>query len=827
MTRCIWVLFFLLLAGTASSQVLNNATQKSPVDYTQPREYRIGGITVSGASFLDPNALISVTGLKVGDEITVPGEDISQAIQKLWAQGIIGDVDVTISRIEGDQIFLDFHLKERPRLSRFTFSGINKSQQEALNDKISLQRGRTVNDATLNSTRTVIKNYFAEKSYLNAKVNMTQRPDSLLPNSVVLDIKIDKGPKVKIGEIDIVGNEAFSDRKLEKQMKKTKEKSLINTFSSSKFQRSEYENDKQLLLDFYNSEGYRDAIIVSDSVYRISDDRLGIRITVDEGRRYYYRNITWKGNYLYDDEYLSKVLGIEKGDVYNRQELDKRLTYNPTGIDVSALYQNDGYLFQSIDPVEVRVEGDSIDLEMRVYEGPQATIKNVVITGNTKTSEHVIRRELRTLPGEKYSRDDLIRTRNELAALGYFDPETIGLQPIPNQADGTVDIHYSVVERPNDQISLSGGWGGPIGAVGTVGLTLNNFSTRKFWDIKEWTPVPSGDGQRLSLNVQANGKYYQSYSMSFTEPWLGGRKPHSLTVSLFKTVYRRPDFLEQESKLDVNGASVSLGRRLQWPDNYFNITHSVSYSRYNLDNYRQLFQDFTDGTSNSISFVNTLSRYSIDNPTYPTRGSQLSLSVNLTPPYSLFKDNAGKYEFIEFNKWMFDASYFINLAGKLVLNTRAHFGFLGKYDSDATIGPFERFKLGGSGLGGGNVFVGTEYIGLRGYDDESVFEGNDPSLLQAGGIAYNKFVMELRQLISPSPAATIYGLAFLEAGNNFGSYDNYSPFKLYRSAGIGARIFMPAFGLLGFDYGWRLDDVPGQPNAKQGMFHFIIGQQLR
>ncbi|MBB6612910.1 outer membrane protein assembly factor BamA [Pontibacter sp. Tf4] len=827
MTRSIWVLFFLLLAGTASSQVRNNPTQTNPVDYMQPRQYQIGGITVSGANFLDPNALIAVTGLKVGDEITVPGEDIGQAIQKLWAQGIIGDVDVTITRIEGNQIFLDFHLKERPRLSRFEFSGVGKSQQETLREKVSLQRGRTVNDATLNSTRTIIKNYFAEKSYLNAKVNIMQRPDSLLPNSVVLDIRIDKGDKVKIGNIDIVGNEAFSDRKLEKQMKKTKEKSILNLFSSSKFQENEFENDKQLLLDFYNSEGYRDAVIVSDSVYRISDDRLGIVITVDEGKRYYYRNITWKGNFLYDDEYLTRVLGIEKGDVYNRQELDKRLNYNPTGIDVSALYQNDGYLFQSIDPVEVRVEGDSIDLEMRVYEGPQATIKNVVVTGNTKTSEHVIRRELRTLPGEKYSRDDLIRTRNELAALGYFDPENIGLQPIPNQEDGTVDIHYSVVERPNDQISLSGGWGGSIGAIGTVGLTLNNFSTRKFWDLDEWRPVPSGDGQRLSLNVQANGKYYQSYSLSFTEPWLGGRKANSLTVSLFKTVYRRSSRNEADSKLNVDGASVTLGRRLKWPDDFFQMSHSLSYSRYNLDNYTYLFPDFTDGISNSISFVNTLSRYSIDNPTFPTRGSQLTLSVNLTPPYSLFKDNAGKYEFVEFNKWMFDASYFINLAGKLVLNTRAHFGFLGKYNSDATIGPFERFKLGGAGLGGGNVFVGTEYIGLRGYEDESVVNESDPTVQQAGGIAYNKFVMELRQLISPSPAATIYGLAFVEAGNNFGSYKDYNPFKLYRSAGIGARIFMPAFGLLGFDYGWRLDDLPGQQDAKRGMFHFIIGQQLR
>lgn len=827
MTRSIWMLFFLFLAGTASAQVLNNATQTNPVDYTQPRQYQIGGITVSGAKFLDPNALIAVTGLKVGDEITVPGEDISQAIQKLWAQGIIGDVDVSITRIEGNQIYLDFFLKERPRLSRFVFSGVNKSQKEALSEKVILQRGRTVNDATLNSTRTIIKKYLAEKSYLNAKVNIVQRPDSLLPNSVVLDIRIDKGDKVKIGNIDIVGNEAFSDRKLEKQMKKTKEKSLFNLFSSSKFQESEFENDKQLLLDFYNSEGYRDAIIVSDSVYRISDDRLGIRITVDEGQRYYYRNITWKGNYLYDDEYLTRVLGIEKGDIYNRQELDKRLNYNPTGIDVSALYQNDGYLFQSIDPVEVRVDGDSIDLEMRVYEGPQATIKNVVVTGNTKTSDHVIRRELRTLPGDKYSRDNLIRTRNELAALGYFDPENIGLQPIPNPEDGTVDIHYSVVETPNDQISLSGGWGGAIGAIGTVGLTLNNFSTRKFWDLDEWRPVPSGDGQRLSLHVQANGKYYQSYSLSFTEPWLGGRRANSLTVSLFKTVYRRASAFEADSKLDVNGGSITLGRRLQWPDDYFNMSHSLSYSRYTLDNYTYLFSDFTNGVSNSISLVNTISRYSINNPTFPSSGSQLSLSVNLTPPYSLFKDNAGKYEFVEFNKWMFDASYFINLAGKLVLNTRAHFGFLGKYSSDATLGPFERFKLGGSGLGGGNVFVGTEYIGLRGYDDESVVNSNNPDALQAGGIAYNKFVLELRQLISPAPAATIYGLAFMEAGNNFGSYSEYNPFKLYRSVGVGARIFMPMFGLLGFDYGWRLDDLPGQPDAKRGMFHFILGQQLR
>lgn len=826
MARCIWALVFLLMAGTASSQVLNNPTQTTPIDYAQPRQYVIADISVTGANFLVPSALVSITGLKVGDEITVPGEDISRAIQKLWDQGILGDVEVFITKIEGDRIWLNFSLTERPRLADFTFVNINKTQSDALKDKVPLQKGKIVTDAVLNSTRNAIRKYYNEKSYLNAKVNIVQRPSTTLPNSVVLDIAVDKGEKVRIGEIDIVGNEAFKDSKLKRQLKKTKEKKFYKIFTSSKYQKTEYENDKDLLLSFYNNEGYRDATIVSDSVYRLSDDRLGIRIVLDEGNRYYFRNITWKGNYLYDDTYLTRVLGIEKGDVYNQEELEKRINYNPAGgIDVSGLYQNDGYLFSSIEPVEVAIVGDSIDLEMRVYEGPQATINKVTVTGNDKTSDHVILRELRTLPGQKYSRDDLIRSRTELASLGYFDPEQIGMVPIPNQADGTVDINYSVVERPNDQISLSGGWGGPIGAVGTVGLTLNNFSTRKLFDLSEWRPIPSGDGQRLSLNVQANGKYYQSYSLSFTEPWLGGRKRNSFSVSLFKTINRIPGDADQ--RLNVDGASVSLGRRLNWPDDFFYMNHSLSYNRYVLNNYSRLSLGFSDGTSNSISLVNTIGRSSIDNPTYPRRGSAISLSVNLTPPYSLFSDRKDQFEFVEFNKWMFDASYFINLAGNLVLNTRAHFGFLGTYSPEEAIGPFERFKLGGSGLGGGNIFVGTEYIGLRGYDDERVVNNDNATLRSAGGVAYDKFVLEARYLISPNPAATIYGLAFLEAGNNFGSYERFNPFKLYRSTGVGARVFMAAFGMLGFDYGWRLDTLPGGENDKRGMFHFIIGQQIR
>ncbi|MEJ8803589.1 outer membrane protein assembly factor BamA [Pontibacter sp. H249] len=830
MARCIWAIVFLLITGTASSQVLNNPSQTTPIDYAQPRQYVIADITVTGANFLVPSALVSITGLKVGDQITVPGEDISRAIQKLWEQGILGDVEVFITKVEGDRIWLNFSLTERPRLADYTFTGINKTQSDALKGKVPLQKGKIVTDAVLNSTRNVIRKYYAEKSFLNAKVNIVQRPSTTLPNSVVLDIAVDKGDKVKIGEIVIEGNEAFKDSKLKRQLKKTKEKKFYKIFTSSKYQKAEYENDKELLINFYNKEGYRDATIVSDSVYRISDDRLGIKIVVDEGSRYYFRNITWKGNYLYDDDYLTRVLGIEKGDVYNQEELEKRINYNPTGgIDVSGLYQNDGYLFSSIDPVEVAIVGDSIDLEMRVFEGPQATINKISVSGNDKTSDHVILRELRTLPGQKYSRDDLIRSRNELANLGYFDPEQIGMVPIPNQADGTVDINYSVVERPNDQISLSGGWGGPIGAVGTVGLTLNNFSTRKLFNLSEWRPIPSGDGQRLSLNVQANGKYYQSYSLSFTEPWLGGRKRNSFSVSLFKTVRRIPGDADQ--RLNVDGAAISLGRRLNWPDDFFYMNHSLSFNRYNLNNY-PLFQGFGDqrfdnGVSNSISFVNTIGRSSIDNPTFPRRGSSVSLSVNLTPPYSLFADRENQYEFIEFNKFMFDASYFINLAGNLVLNTRAHFGFLGNYSSEEQIGPFERFKLGGSGLGGANIFVGTEFIGLRGYDDERVVNNDDLTLRSAGGVAFNKFVLEARYLVSPNPAATIYGLAFLEAGNNFGSYERYNPFNLYRSTGVGARIFMAAFGMLGFDYGWRLDTLPGGENDKRGMFHFIIGQQIR
>ncbi|ALI98762.1 outer membrane protein assembly factor BamA [Rufibacter tibetensis] len=856
MSKYFWLLCLLVTSGiTATAQIRlgvgsNAATS---VDYANPKKYEIGGITVSGAKFLDPTTLVSLTGLKVGDEIDVPGDAISSAIQKLWDQGILGGVDVRATKIEGNKIFLDFFLTERPRLSRFDFTGATKAQAEDLQKQISLNKGRVVTDALLNSTRTTVQKFFQDKGYLNAQVVIRQTPDSVIANSVALDIRVDKGEKVRIGELDIerlnpvnevkggLGSlisgiwkeeeEGFSETKLKRQLKKTKEKKFYKVFTGAKFNRTEYEADKKLLIDFYNKEGYRDAVIVSDSIYKMSEDRIGIKIVVDEGRRYYYRNITWSGNYLYDDAMLARVLGLEKGDVYNREELDKRLNYNPSGNDITSLYMDDGYLFFQIEPVEVAVEGDSIDIEMRLSEGSQATVNSITVAGNTKTSDHVILRELRTLPGQNFSRSALIRSQRELSNLGYFDPEKIGMEPVPNPENGTVDIRYTVEERPNDQITLSGGWGGGLGAVGTVGLVLNNFSLRKATNFKEWRPVPSGDGQRLALNIQANGKRYQSYSLSFTEPWLGGRRPNSLTVSLSKSIQRfnqRDEFSQiQESFIDISGASVNLGRRLRWPDDYFTLSNSLSYFRYNMSNGSTIFRGYAEADkirdANNVSFITSFARSSIDNPTYTRSGSSIGLNVTFTPPYSLFKSTVNNFQWIEFHKWMFDASWFHSLSGngKLVLNTRAHFGFIGTYSSKGEIGPFERFKLGGSGLGGGSFIVATDYIGLRGYEDESITPNG------AGGIAFNKYVAELRYPVSLNPAATVFVLGFAEAGNNFGNYREYDPFKLYRSVGVGARVFMAAFGLLGFDYGWGLDTVPGLPGANGGQFHFIIGQQIR
>ena len=868
----------------------NQPTQESTLNYSNPTEYTIAGIEVRGLDILDKNAMISISGLKVGDKIKIPGDAISGAIRKIWKYGLVGDVTIQVDRIEGSNIYLAIELAERSRLNAFYFVGIGKTQESGLKDELNLIRGKIVNDAMVRNTELAVKKYFVKKGFLNTQVKTVQELDTL-NDGIKLRIEVDPKSKVKINKISFEGNENISDAALKKRMKKTKEyprfvlhrtilKTLfqpkkymgtsyevgwknvkeflndnvkLNIFASSKFIRSEYDEDKQKLIDYYNSKGYRDAEIIQDTVYKFNDRTINVDFKIHEGPKYYFRNIIWTGNYVYTNQQLSSVLGISKGDVYNNELIQRKVTFNPKGLDINGLYMDDGYLFFHVNPVEVAVAGDSIDVEMRISEGEQATINEVTISGNNRTSDHVIRRELMTIPGDKFRRSDIIRTQQSLSQLGYFAPEKVNPQLQPNQAEGTVDIDWQVEEQSNDQVELSGGWGGYYGFVGTLGLTFNNFSLRNIPNIKNWKPLPVGDGQRLQLRVQANGRQYQSYSFSFTEPWLGGRKPHSLTVSLNSSVQRSlygfgytiPDPTSDTPTLKVNSVTVGLGRRLEWPDNYFTLTNSISALKYTLNNWYSGGLGFRDGDANSITFNTTLSRRSVNEIMYPSQGSEVSLSLTLTPPHSLWRDidyatatNAEKFSWIEFHKWMFDAKYYLPLDNKkkLVVEAKAHFGFIGSYTDKAGIGPFERFFLGGDGLAGGfnSFLLGQEIIGLRGYENNKV----TPPLYDRygttgigdnvqGGIVYDKLGLELRYPVTTGSAATIYGFVFTEAGNNWNNYEDFNPFKLYKSAGFGARIFMPAFGLIGLNWGYGFDKLPYATERSGSHFHFTIGQQIR
>jgi len=803
------------------------------VSYENPKTYEIGGIEVKGVKFLAPEALIAYSGLKVGDKIEIPGLGISGAIKKLWDQGILGDIQVQIAKVEkraeGEFIFLDFVLKEKPRLSKFLIKGLKKGDSDDIRGKIGLIRGKAINDAIIKATSNTIRKHFLEKGYFNTTVNITQEEDTSLANSVLLQIVVDKGKKVKIENIEIVGNETVENKIVRKRLKETKQKNFWRIFKASRFVRSKFEADKQKLIEYYSKNGYRDINILGDSVWKNPNGTISLKLRIEEGQKYYFGNIKWSGNYLYTGEYLANILNISKGDVYNMDLLQKKLNYNPSGLDISSLYMDDGYLFFSIDPNEVAVNKDSIDIELRMNEGAQARINRITIQGNTKTNDHVILREVRTLPGEKFSRSDLIRTNQVLASLGYFDPEKIGINPVPNPQDGTVDIHYSVEEKPSDQIELSGGWGGFFGFIGTLGLSFNNFSMRKIGKLREWSPLPSGDGQRFSIRFQANGRQFQTYSMSFTEPWFGGKRPNSFTVGINRSIQRTLSSTNDViSRLAINGFNISLGKRLRWPDDYFSLMTTLNIQRYDLFNYTLITNSNfgKDQTySNSIAFNTTFSRNSLNNPTFPTTGSSLSLIVNVTPPYSLFRENNRfstdneRFRWVEFHKWNLDASWFTPLAKNLVINTRAHFGFIGNYNKQLGIGPFERFRLGGSGLSGFNFLLGYDIIALRGYNDGTV---GTPLGIEAG-VLFNKFVTELRYAISTNPAATIFVHTFLEGGNSWGSYQDYNPFNIYRSGGAGVRIFMPAFGMLGVDYGVAFDG----PKSIQNRFQFTIGQQIR
>jgi len=806
------------------------------IDYRTPREFTIGGITVSGAKNFDTQAIIMFSGLSVGQKITIPGEQISKAIKSLWKQKLFDNINVSISEIRGSEIFLDIGLIERPRLSRYKFEGISKSEAESLREKINLIRGSIVNENLLSNTSNIIRKYYQEKGYLDTEVKITQHPDTLVPNSEYLVLNVEKNNKVKIGNINFYGVSDLPEAKLRRKLKNTKEKNFFRIWKRSKFVGVSYREDLKNITSAYNELGYRNAKITNDSIYRNPDGTVGIDLTIYEGNQFYFDDIEWVGNTKYSSSRLSDVLGIEKGEIYDQKKFESRLIMNANGGDVSSLYLDDGYLaFQAI-PVEKRVHNDTIDVQIRIYEGRQYRINRVIIKGNTKTNDRVVRREIRTKPGDLFSRSDIIRTQRELSQLGYFDPESFGINPVQNDQEGTVDIIYTLAERPSDQIELSGGWGaGSI--VGTLGLSFTNFSMRNFFNAGAWDPLPSGDGQRLSIRAQTNGKYYQAYNASFTEPWLGGKKPNAFTVGLQRSIQTNGVTKKQaesgryeRQSLTITGGSISLGKRLAWPDDYFQFLGGLSYLYYDIENYYSgnntgIFA-LSNGTSNNLAFIFNISRNSVFDPIYPRYGSNIRLNTKLTLPYSLWDgvDYAGdisdqeRYNMAEYYKWKLVAEWYTELAPKLVLMTRSGFGFLGYYNRDKGVSAFERFYLGGSALSG-FALDGREIIGLRGYDDLSLSP-------RAGANIVMKQTMELRYLISPNPSATIFALGFIEAGNTYDGIENFDPFRMYRSAGVGLRIFLPMFGLMGLDYGWRFDDVLTSPNMQRSQFHFTIGMNL-
>lgn len=825
-----------------------HAQERQPsMDYALPQTYEIGGITVSGTTTVDANTVRLFAGLQVGDKIEVPGERISRAIRNLWEQKLFSDVRIEAAEVRGRTIFLHIIVVERPLLSRWKYNGATKNESEKLDEITGLARRQLVSEALLARARKAIRDHYVDKGFLKAEARFREYPDTLpgaFENSVLMIVDVDRGPRIKIKDVEFEGNQELSDARLRRAMKKTKRKRWWNFFGSSKFISQEYKADKAKLIDVYNNEGFRNAAIVGDTMYYVSPKRVRVEVKVDEGNRFYYRNITWTGNTKHRTSRLDSILNIRKGDVYSKKVLDSRLYMNPSGRDISSLYMDDGYLSFYPEPVEMVAEGDSIDLEIRLREGRQFRIRNVIIKGNTKTNEHVVRREIRTKPGQLFNRSDVIRTQRELSQLGYFDPEKMGVTPVPDQRTGLVDLEYTVEERPSDRLELSGGWGAGR-LVMSLGLSFTNFSLRKIADPSAYQPLPAGDGQTLNLRAQTNGRFFQSYSLSFVEPWLGGRKPNSLSFSAYASVQSNGEkrFVDSETgrirnpnrqSLIIYGATLGLGRRLTVPDDYFILRQNLSYQLYDLQNFTsgQVVFSFADGKSNVLAYQVSLSRNSVDQPFFARTGSDITLSTKFTlVPLSLLnkeKDWAAlppeqRYQWAEFHKWKLTTQWFNKLTNSktghnLVLMTRAGWGFLGRYSDAMGDSPFERFYLGGAALTGFQL-DGREIVGLRGYDDFSL----SPS---TGNFLVSKYTAELRFPVSLNPSATIYTLAFAQAGNTWRDFDQFNPFALYRSAGVGLRLFLPMFGPMGLDYGWRLDDVPTAPTMPKSQFHFTIGIDL-
>ena len=830
-------LLLVLCLGPVSLLAQQSPSDTIPLmEWTTPTEYEIGGITVTGAFNSDENAIKSVSGLRVGEKVTIPGNDITKAILNLWKLRLFTDVQIVQENVVGQTVFLNIFLQERPRLSRYAYLGVKKSSHDDLNDVVTpfLIKGQIVTEDTKLNAVQAIERYYKGKGFHDVEVTCIERPESQLINSVMLEFNIDKNERVKIGGITFDGNESVKPAKLKKLMKNTKPKSKI--FVKSKLVYKEYKEDQDALTAYYNTIGYRDMRIIQDSIWRDPKGHIRIHMDISEGDRYYFRDITWKGNSIHDDEKLSDLLGIRKGDVYNEELLESRLRFSLDGRDVSSLYMDDGYLFFDVRPTEVAVENDSIDIEMRIFEGPQATIDKVIIEGNDRTHEHVIRRELRTTPGQKFSRSDIIRSQRQVLNLGFFDQENFAIETPVDQARGTVDIVYRVTERPSDQLELSAGWGGfgRSRVIGTLGVVFNNFSLRNIFNREAWHPLPQGDGQKLSIRAQTNGDFYQSYNFAFTEPWLGGKKPTSFTVGGIHTSFNNE--LYNGGRLAIDRLYTGIGTRLRWPDDNFLFNATATIEGIKMNDY--ITGDFvtpdgefiTDGKYNNYSLALTFARNTINEPIFPRSGSKVSLTLKLTPPYTAlgreiddYNDPEELYKWVEYHKWRIDAEWFAPLGSKLVLRSAAKLGFLGFYNPDIGTPPFERFELGGDGISNQRFGItGKDIIALRGYDVENI-----PANARGGASIFNKFTMELRYPVSLNPSTTIFGMAFLEGGNSWTQFRDYNPFDLKRVAGFGVRVFLPMFGLLGFDYGWGWDKpLLIDANAKWtefGKFSLILG----
>ncbi len=872
------MLLLVLLSGFGSSAFaqIQIGDDLSEIDYAHPRKYEIGGVVVEGAKYVDGAMLSMIAGLKVGEIISIPGDEISNGIKKIWDQGLFEDVAVNATDFVGDKVFLQIVIKEKPRVAKFSFNGIKKSEADDIRNKINLSRGDIATEHLVTKTTRIIEDYYFDKGYYNVAIDIDQKPDTVRENYIDMVINIKKGEKVKIGKINVIGNENLSDGQILMAMKETKQRgrfdpldplgpmivntvadlvtlkpmSAINTveeyfyenyrpriFKSSKYVEPNFEEDKKLIIDKYNAKGYRDARIIRDSVYRIDNNNIGIDLVVEEGNKYHYRNISWTGNTKYTDETLNSILGIKKGDVYNKELLDKNLNYSETNLDISSLYMDDGYLFFRVDPVEVAVENDSIDLEIRLTEGKQARISNITLSGNTKTYDHVVLRELYTRPGQLFSRSDVVRSVRELATLGFFNQESINPDVQPNPSDNTVDIGYSVEEAAADQIRFSAGFAANSLML-EAGMQFSNFSMRNIFNKKAWRPLPMGDGQKLGISVSTLGRYYLTYNISFTEPWLGGRKPNAFTVAFYQSFFTN-NYEKADSRygwFNQTGATVGLGRRLTWPDDYFALYQGLNFKRYSLENYQSIHLTVGDGNGkfNLISYSIILSRNSVSQPLYPRSGSEFQLGLEITPPYSLFSDKDytkldenEKYKWIEMHRWTFKAAWYTELYEKLVMMTRVRFGYLGYYNDQIGPTPFHRFFLGGDGLANYSL-DSRELVGMRGYANSSLTPGfySNSGTGGTGGNILAKYTLELRYPLSLNPQATIYALTFLEAGNCWLGLQNFDPFSVKRSAGVGLRIFLPMFGLLGLDWGYGFDDVYGTTGNNGSQFHFSIGGSI-